>query len=129
MAVEEARGMSSIIGLATPRRTIVRGVAVLFVVLSMWTLQAQTPRPIPRPPAQVPGAPPAGSAAPDGYAPIPEWAGQTKAPRVAVSLPYDVEMVATGINVGYSIDFLPDGRILLVERPGRLRIIDRAGQV
>src|SRR5262245_48649725 len=94
-----------------------------------FTLYAQTAKPIPRPPAQQPGAPPAGSAAPDGYSPIPEWAGQTKAPRVAVSVPFDVETVATGINGGYSIDFLPDGRILLVERPGRLRIIDRAGQV
>ena len=106
MAVEEARRMSSIIGNATPRRTIARGVAVLFVGLSMWTLQAQTPRPIPRPPAQVPGAPPAGSAAPDGYAPIPEWAGQTHAPRVAVSVPYRVETVATGIANGYSIEFM-----------------------
>jgi glucose/arabinose dehydrogenase len=48
---------------------------------------------------------------------------------VQVSVPYDVETVATGISGGYSIDFLPDGRILLVERPGRLRIIDRVGQI
>jgi aldose sugar dehydrogenase len=92
-------------------------------------VHAQNARTIPRPPAQQPGAPQNGSAAPDGYAPIPEWAGQTHAPRVQVSVPYDVETVATGISGGYSIDFMPDGRILLVERPGRLRIIDRSGQI
>jgi len=90
-----------------------------------WFVSAQTARPIPRPPAQDPGAPPAGSAAPDGYAPIPAWLGQTRAPRVAVSVPYEIETVASGIVGGYSIDVLPDGRMLLAERPGRLRIIDR----
>lgn len=93
--------------------------------LHAWGAGAQTARPIPRPPAQEPGAPPAGTAAPDGYAPIPEWLGQTRAPRVASSVPYEVETVATGIVGGYSIDFLPDGRMLLAERPGRLRIIDK----
>ena len=98
--------------------------------LAAQTGLAQTGRPTPpRPPAQQPGAPQSGSAAPDGYAPIPEWAGQTHAPRVQVSAPYEVQTVATGISGGYSIDFLPDGRILLVERAGRLRIIDRSGQI
>ena len=47
-------------------------------------MNAQTSRVIPRPPAQPPGPPnpEAGSAAPDGYAPIPEWLGQTRAPRI-----------------------------------------------
>ncbi len=44
-------------------------------------------------------------------------------------MPYAVEEVATGIANGYSIEFMPDGRILLVERPGRLRIIERSGQI
>jgi aldose sugar dehydrogenase len=103
--------------------------AALIVLVLAWTAQAQTTKPVPRPPAQQPGAPPAGSAAPDGYSPIPQWAGQTKAPRVPVSVPYDVEVVATGITNGYSIEFMPDGRILLVERPGRLKIIERSGHI
>jgi glucose/arabinose dehydrogenase len=40
-----------------------------------------------------------------------------------------VETVATGIANGYSIEFMPDGRMLLVERPGRLKIIEKSGQV
>ena len=43
---------------------------------------------IPRPPAQVPNAPPDGSIAPDGYAPIPAWLGQTRAPRPVRSEAY-----------------------------------------
>jgi aldose sugar dehydrogenase len=103
-------------------------VSVIAVALA-WTSHAQTTTSLPRPPAQKPGAPPDGSAAPDGYSPIPEWAGQTHAPRVAVSVPYAIETVASGIANGYSIEFIPDGRILLVERPGRLKIIDRSGQI
>jgi glucose/arabinose dehydrogenase len=103
-------------------------VGVLAVTL-VWQAHAQTTKSIPRPPAQKPGAPPDGSAAPDGYSPIPEWAGQTHAPRVAVSVPYAVETFATGIANGYSIEFVSDGRMLLVERPGRLKIIDRSGQI
>jgi glucose/arabinose dehydrogenase len=103
-------------------------VGVMAVALA-WTLDAQTAQSIPRPPAQKPGAPPDGSAAPDGYSPIPAWAGQTRAPRVAVSVPYATETFASGIANGYSIEFISDGRILLVERPGRLRIVDRSGQI
>src|SRR4029453_18057235 len=79
-------------------------VALIVLALS-WTAQGQTTKSIPPPPAQQPGAPPAGFAAPDGYSPIPQWAGQTKAPRVPVSVPYDVEVVSTGITNGYSIEF------------------------
>lgn len=87
----------------------------------------QTPRPIPRAPVQTP---PAGeSAAPDGYAPIPEWAGQTRAPRPAKTAAFDVETFATGINGAFAFHFLPDGRIILSERPGRIRIVAKDGQV
>lgn len=93
---------------------------------------AQQVRPVPRPPVQpppAPGVPPVGTIAPDGYAPIPQWAGQTRAPRPAVAVPYDVETVATGITGGFAFHFLPDGRILLTERPGRLRTIDTSGRL
>jgi aldose sugar dehydrogenase len=92
-------------------------------------LSAQAPRVIPRPPAQAPNTPPDGSAAPDGYAPIPAWLGQTRAPRPARSEPFVVETVATGLSGGFSFHFLPDGRIVVGERPGRVRIVGKDGTV
>ena len=99
--------------------------AALLAATAMLT--AQGPRTIPRPPAQVPNAPPDGSAAADGYAPLPEWLGQTRAPRPARSEAYSVETVARGLAGAFSFHFLPDGRIIVSERPGRIRIVGRDG--
>ena len=92
---------------------------------------AQNDRTIPRPPAQAPGPPkPAdGGTAPDGYAPIPEWLGQTRAPHPAKSATYDVETVAEGLADAFCFDFLQDGRIIVGERAGRIRIVAKNGQV
>jgi glucose/arabinose dehydrogenase len=92
---------------------------------------AQTPRAIPRPPAQPPGPPRPedGSAAPDGYAPIPEWLGQTRAPRPSKTAAYDVETVAEGFAGAFSFSFLPDGRIIVGERPGRIKLVGTDGTV
>lgn len=37
---------------------------------------------------------------------------------------YTVETVVSGLEHPWSIDFLPDGRILVAEKPGRLRVIE-----
>ena len=72
------------------------------------TAEAQGVRAAPRPPAQT-GTPPNESATPDGYAPIPEWAGQTRAPRPTKTAPYTTETYAEGLNGAFSFNFLPDG--------------------
>ena len=83
---------------------------------------------LPRPPAQTSTAE-AGSTAPDGYSPIPQWAGQTRAPVPSATAAYRVETVARGIRGGFCFHFLPDGRLIVGERPGRIRIVDKAGVV
>ena len=100
-------------------------VGVLCLALCATELAAQAPRVIPRPPAQAPGPPKPedGSAAPDGYAPIPEWLGQTRAPRPAKTAAYDVETAAEGLAGAFSFNFLPDGRMIVAERPGRIKIV------
>jgi len=94
-------------------------------------MAAQPARVAPRPPAQAPGPPKPedGSAAPDGYAPIPEWLGQTRAPRPPKTAAYVVETVAEGLSGAFSFSFLPDGRMVVGERPGRIRIVGKDGKV
>jgi aldose sugar dehydrogenase len=83
---------------------------------------------VPRPPAQAPGQAPAGeSAAPDGYQPLPRWLGQTRAPAPAKTEAFTVQTFAEGLN-GAAFQFLPDGRILLGERNGRIRIVGKDGK-
>ncbi len=85
---------------------------------------------IPRPPAQAPGQqPPGESAAPDGYAPIPQWLGQTRAPVPSKTAQFDVQTFAEGLNGGYGLHFLPDGRIIVSERAGRIKIVGKDGKI
>ena len=94
-------------------------------------LATQTATAIPRPPAQPPGPPRPedGSAAPDGYAPIPMWLGQTRAPHPSKTAAYEVETVAEGLSGAFCFDFLPDGRMIVGERPGRIRIVAKDGKL
>ncbi|TVY10796.1 PQQ-dependent sugar dehydrogenase [Paenibacillus cremeus] len=40
------------------------------------------------------------------------------------AIPYEVEVIATGLQVPWEIDFAPDGRIFFTERGGTLRVMD-----
>ncbi|MGM0569557.1 PQQ-dependent sugar dehydrogenase [Marinobacter sp.] len=42
---------------------------------------------------------------------------------------YQLETVVSGLEHPWSLAFLPDGRMLVTERPGRLRIITRDGEL
>ena len=104
----------------------VLGAGVLCVALGA-VIAAQT-KAVPRPAALPPGQqPPGESAAPDGYQPLPAWLGQTRAPAPAKTETFTVETFAEGLN-GAWFRFLPDGRILLGERNGRIRIVGKDGK-
>lgn len=49
--------------------------------------------------------------------------------RTADGVAYTVEVVAEKLEVPWSIAFLPNGQMLVAERPGRLRLVDKTGLV
>src|SRR6188474_609427 len=105
-----------------------RVLAAAVVCVALGSVIAAQTRTVPRPPAQPPGQQPAGeSAAPDGYQPLPAWLGQTRAPAPAKTETFTVETFAEGLN-GAWFRFLPDGRILLGERTGAIKIIGKDGK-
>lgn len=59
--------------------------------------------------------------------------GQAQAPRSPTPAPVDgvvrVETIADGLEHPWALAFLPDGRILITERPGRVRIVERDGRL
>ena len=58
----------------------------------------------------------------------PTEAAQTDAPAAAKTK-ITVTEVATGLENPWALQFLPDGRMLVTERPGRMRIVTKDGKI
>ena len=56
---------------------------------------------------------------------LPSGSGQTRAPLPAKTAAFAVETAAEGLSGAFCFAFLPDGRIIVGERPGRIRIVSR----
>ena len=59
----------------------------------------------------------------------PAFAGQTRAPGVRTEAALTHTVVASGLEHPWGLASLPDGRWLVTEKPGRLRIVTAEGQV
>jgi glucose/arabinose dehydrogenase len=59
----------------------------------------------------------------------PAFPGQTRAPEQTSRVAFDVVTIAEGLQNPWAIAFLPDGRFLVTERPGRLRIVSTDGKL
>ena len=59
----------------------------------------------------------------------PAFAGQTRAPEVRSNVAFSAITIAEGLENPWGMAFLPDGRMLVTERAGRLRIITPDGSI
>ena len=59
----------------------------------------------------------------------PAFAGQTDAPEHRTTVAVDVVTVAEGLQNPWGMEFLPDRRMLVTERPGRLRVVSAEGKL
>ncbi|MDG2523397.1 PQQ-dependent sugar dehydrogenase [Caulobacter segnis] len=58
----------------------------------------------------------------------PAFEGQTRAPEVKSDVTLKVEVIADGLTNPWGLAFMPDGRMLVTEKPGRLIIVSRDGR-
>lgn len=59
----------------------------------------------------------------------PAFAEQTNAPAPDRASKVKVETIAKGLKNPWGLQFLPDGRMLVTERPGRLRVVAKDGRL
>jgi glucose/arabinose dehydrogenase len=118
--------------------------AVALVLGSTLYVAAQQPAPPAAPGAAPAGAPPGGrrgggppgggpevgmnTRPPNGTGQTPAFAGQTRAPEQKLNVAFDVATVTEGLQNPWGLTFLPDGRMLVTEKPGRLRVVSADGK-
>ncbi len=59
----------------------------------------------------------------------PAFAEQTRAPQPAERTRFTTEVVAGGLERPWGLEVLPDGRLIVTEKPGRLRIVAADGRL
>ena len=58
----------------------------------------------------------------------PAFPGQTRACGVKSNVAFDVAVIAKGLEHPWAVEPLPDGNLLVTEKPGRMRIITAKGE-
>ena len=66
---------------------------------------------------------------PNGAGQTPAFAGQTRAPEQKSNVAFDVVTVVGDLQGPWGLTFLPGSRLLVTERPGRLRIVAADGKL
>jgi len=66
---------------------------------------------------------------PNGRDQKPAFPGQTDAPEHKSNVAFDVVTVADSLENPWALAFLPNGKMLVTERPGRLRVVTPDGQL
>ncbi|HET9384179.1 MAG TPA: PQQ-dependent sugar dehydrogenase, partial [Gemmatimonadales bacterium] len=58
----------------------------------------------------------------------PAFAGQHRVPEQKLNVAFNVVTVTEGLVSPWGLVFLPDGRMLVTEKPGRLRVVSADGK-
>lgn len=59
----------------------------------------------------------------------PAFAGQTRAPAIRTVKPVEATVVARGLNHPWALAFLPNGHMLITEKPGTMRVLSATFEV
>ena len=59
----------------------------------------------------------------------PSFSGQTRAPFHKSKTTFEVSVITDKLDLPWSLQFLPDGKILVTEKPGAMRIVSMDGTV
>src|SRR5688572_9023735 len=124
-------------------RTVLAATVALALGSTLYLAAQQPAPPAPGAPAAAPGGrgggrgfgPPGGgpetgmnTRPPNAPDQKPAVAGQTRAPEQKLNVAFDVVTVTEGLVNPWGLTFLPDGRMLVTEKPGRLRIVSADGK-
>jgi glucose/arabinose dehydrogenase len=97
------------------------------IALALLTCEAKSPGGAPV--EKSPGGAPVETSPPNVPEFAPAFPGQTRAPAVQTRTPFRVTEIAAGFEKPWAIAFLPDGRMLVTEKPtGRLFIVGADGK-
>ena len=96
-------------------------IALLFAV------QVAAPRPAAGATTRPGACPSLETSAPNAPEQKPAFAGQTRTCEAKSNVAFDVVVLATGLVHPWAVEPLPDGDVLITEKPGRLRIVSAKG--
>jgi len=59
----------------------------------------------------------------------PAFEGQTRVPEISTKTDFSVTVLTDNVSEPWGLDFLPDGRMIVSEKPGNIKIVTKKGQV